>query len=76
MGDTRLWEIPAYGRGTSMRDMPMRRTYMRWPMGNACLCDGLWEMHAYEMAYERCTSMRCTPVRGTPMGWPVGNARL
>jgi hypothetical protein len=55
-----------------MRDMPVRRTHMRWPMGDT----HLWERHvyeryayekdAYEMAYGRCM----------PMRWPMGDARL
>jgi hypothetical protein len=69
-----IWELHtcemAYGRGTPMRDTPMR-----WPMEETRLRDGIWEMHAYEMyaycerhayemAYERCTLMG-----DTPMGW-------
>ena len=51
----------AYGRGTPMRDTPMR-----WPLWEARLWDGLCEMHACEMAYGR----------GTPMRWPMRDARL
>jgi hypothetical protein len=70
-----MWELHAceiaYGRGTHMRDAPVR-----WPMRDARLWDGFCEMHAYERCpYEMAADERraeghpyeMAPVRNMPM---------
>jgi hypothetical protein len=51
-----------YGRGTPMRDTPMR-----WPMGDT----RLWERHAYEKRAYEMVYGRGMPMRDTPIyiGW-------
>src|SRR5271168_2910998 len=61
---------PMEWRGTLMRGTPMTGTpmrwlmgyarLMRWPTGDARLCErDAYEMPAYEMAYGKCTPMGC-----------------
>jgi hypothetical protein len=56
---TRLWEMHAYERGTSMR-RPIEDARLR---GTRLWERHAYERHVYETAYRRCTSMRWPPIR-------------